>query len=253
MSVVLLTLGLLGATAARPGPQSITDEASGIRLVWIPPGEFEMGSPPGEAGRQIDERLHRVRLTRGFWLGATEVTQGQWTRIMGRNPSRFSRCGPDCPVENVRWYDVRDFLARLNARSRGGFRLPTEAEWEYACRAGSPAPYSTGSALPPAAARFDRRSPVRVGSFAPNEWGLFDVHGNVWEWCADWYGPYAGSEPREPVLDPQGPPRGEKRVIRGGSFFFGADSCRCALRYTHRPGDRGFSLGFRIARDASPR
>jgi formylglycine-generating enzyme required for sulfatase activity len=254
-SFALLAAVLSGLTAQSPGPPSVTDEASGMRLVWIPPGEFDMGTPPGAPGRQIDERLHRVRLTRGFWLGSTEVTQREWTRVMGRNPSRFSRCGPDCPVENVRWYDVRDFLARLNARSPGGFRLPTEAEWEYACRAGngSGEPYSTGSTLPSTAANFDRRSTVRVGSYPPNAWGLFDMHGNVWEWCADWYGPYEAPPSGEAVRDPAGPERGEKRVIRGGSFYFGADSCRCALRYTHRPGDRGPSLGFRVARDASPR
>jgi formylglycine-generating enzyme required for sulfatase activity len=213
----------------------------GIRLVWMPPGEFEMGS-------RADETLHHVRLSKGFWIGETEVTQGQWTRVMGHNPSHFKRCGPDCPVESVSFEDVLEFLDRLNAREGGGFRLPTEAEWEYACRAGSKTPYATGETLPRSAARFDARSPVRVGSFPPNAWGLFDMHGNVWEWCSDWYGPYAGAV-SESESNPKGPRTGDKRVIRGGSFYFGADSCRCGLRYTHRPVDRGFSLGLRVARD----
>jgi formylglycine-generating enzyme required for sulfatase activity len=234
----------VGAPAAR---RPATREVSGIPLVWLPPGEFEMGSPPGEDGRQPDETPHRVRLTRGFWLGVTEVTQGQWVGVVGRNPSHFSKCGPDCPVENVRFDDAREFIDRLNARSAGGFRLPTEAEWEYACRAGSGEPYSTGKNIDRSAANFDGPATARVASFPPNAWGLFDMHGNVWEWCSDWYGPYDAST----AVNPAGPVRGDKRVIRGGSFHFGADSCRCALRYTHRPADRGFSLGLRLARDAA--
>src|SRR5262249_1444732 len=150
-----------------------------------------------------------------------------------RNPSHFTLCESDCPVESVSWNAVQEFLTRLNARSGGGFRLPTEAEGEYACRPGSKTAFATGDALRSAQANFDSRSPVAVGSLRPNGWGLFDMHGNVWEWCNDWYGAYdlAGG------TDPTGPAYGEKKVIRGGSFYFGVDSCRCALRYTHRPGD----------------
>ncbi len=207
-----------------------------------------MGSPAAEPGRQRDELSRRVRLTKGFWIGATEVTQEQWIRILGRNPSHFTACGDRCPVENVSWNEIQTFLSRLNARSGGGFRLPTEAEWEYACRAGSPRPFAGEGHLSMSQANFDGRASVPVASYPPNAWGLYDMHGNVWEWCADWYGAYDPAA----VENPTGPPSGEKRVIRGGSFYFGADSCRCALRYTHRPVDRGFSLGFRVARDAPP-
>ncbi len=234
-------------TPAIPGPMD--DEDAGISLVWIAPGSFRMGSDAAEPGRQGDEVFHLTGLTHGFWIGATEVTQEQWTRIMGANPSHFASCGPRCPVESVSWNEVQVFLTRLNARSDGGFRLPTEAEWEYACRAGSPKPFSTGDRLGRENANFDGRRPLPVASFPPNAWGLFDMHGNVWEWCGDWYGAYETTR----LEDPTGPPAGEKKVIRGGSFSFGADSCRCALRYTHRPADRGFSVGFRVVRDARTR
>ncbi|HEY8020201.1 MAG TPA: formylglycine-generating enzyme family protein, partial [Thermoanaerobaculia bacterium] len=168
--------------------------------------------------------------------------------------------------------------ARLAQASAGRrFRLPTEAEWEYACRAGTRTPYSTGKRLTPGQANFDGRDaasngpaprlylahPAPVGSFPPNAWGLFEMHGNVWEWCEDWYGDYPAGTPASPARDPHGPPReaarrvvdargGDwelKRVIRGGSWYFGADSCRSALRYTHAPADKGFSLGFRLVRE----
>ena len=213
-----------------------------------------MGSVPGEPGRGADETPHRVTISRAFWLGATEVTQKQWTRIMGSNPSRFSGCA-DCPVENVTWLDVGKFIERLNAQAGGGFRLPTEAEWEYACRTGeSP----DGGRIADANANFDARYPVRggrpgrylgrpvpVASFPPDRRGIYDLHGNVWEWCADGYGIY----PDQDAADPVGPASAPKKVIRGGSWYFDAASCRCAARYSHAPGDRGFSLGFRVARD----
>jgi sulfatase modifying factor 1 len=157
----------------------------------------------------------------------------------------------------VNFQEVQVFLRRLNAQAAGGFRLPTEAEWEYACRAGTTTPFSTGMNLTTDEANVHgsypyadgkpgvyRGGPTPVGSFAPNAWGLFDMHGNVWEWCQDWHCPYGGS-----VTDPLGQCPSNLRVLRGGSWAFGADSARCALRYTHAPGDRGPSLGFRVARD----
>jgi formylglycine-generating enzyme required for sulfatase activity len=213
-----------------------------------------MGSAPDEPGRSGDETPHRVTITRPFWLGRTEVTQAQWTRVMGRNPSRFSN-GLECPVENVSWLDVQKFLERLNAAEGGGFRLPTAAEWEYACRTGE----GTGAAaIDDAHANFDARYPVRggrpgryrgrpvaVASFPADRLGLFDMKGNVWEWCDDGDAPY----PAGPAVDPVGPASAPRKVIRGGSWYFDAASCRCAARYSHAPGDRGFSLGFRVARD----
>ena len=248
-AAAMLALAVAAVASARAivprGARARMDSSAVGELVWIAPGSFRMGSPATEPGRQPDETLHAVRLSKGFWMGRTEVTQRQWTGVMGTNPSHFSSCGPTCPVENVSWNDIQTFLARLNAKEGGGFRLPSEAEWEYACRAGSMTAYSGANELTRRLANFDGRRTVPVGSFPPNAWGLFDMHGNVWEWCADWYGPYGRGESR----DPTGAPSGEKKVIRGGSFYFGADSCRCALRYTHRPVDRGFSLGFRVARD----
>ena len=149
------------------------------------------------------------------------------------------------------------FLEKLNERAAAGaagarasalrYRLPTEAEWEYACRAGTTAPFSTGESLSAAQANFKGKSPAPVGTYPLNPWGLADMHGNVWEWTSDWYAPYA--ERATANIDPHGPASGEKRVIRGGSWNFDSDSARCALRYTHAPQDKGFSLGFRVAAD----
>ena len=244
---------LLWVVLAIAGPISRTSVA-GIPLVHVPPGTFLMGSPSGEPGRRPDEVLHRVTISRGFWLGATEVTQLQWTRVMGKNPSRFTGC-PECPVESVTWFDVERFIDRLNESAGGGFRLPTEAEWEYACRTGES---SGAERIDEAHANFDARYPVRggrpgrflgrpvpVGSFPADRRGIFDMHGNVWEWCSDGYAPYAAADARDPV----GPASAPLKVIRGGSWYFDAASCRCAARYSHAPSDKGFSLGFRLARD----
>ena len=213
-----------------------------------------MGSAAGEAGRSADEVPHRVTISRPFRLGATEITQAQWTRVMGANPSRFQGCA-ECPVENVTWNDVQEFLRRLNAAEGGGYRLPTEAEWEYACRTGET---PDAARIDAAHANFDARYPVRggrpgrylgrpvpVASFPKNRYGLYDMHGNVWEWCADGYAPYPSGD----AVDPVGPTSAPKKVIRGGSWYFDAASCRCATRYSHDPADRGFSVGFRVARD----
>ena len=170
------------------------------------------------------------------------------------------------PVENVTFFDVQQFVAKLERRSPGRprcrYRLPTEAEWEYACRAGTTGPFSTGENLTTAQANYNGssrtrrfqpassgRSTTAVGAFPLNPWGLADMHGNVWEWTADWYGPY--TETRRPTSTRTGRAQARKRVIRGGSWFFDANSARCGLRYTHAPQDKGFSLGFRVAADAA--
>jgi formylglycine-generating enzyme len=231
---------------------------SGLAFVRIPAGEFTMGSPPSEPGREPQERQHRVRISRPFLLGTTEVTQRAWQRVMGANPSHFGDCGPSCPVENVSAEDIERFLERLAAASGHRFRLPSEAEWEYACRAGGAAPFATGDTLSPQDANFDTGEPrtapatappagttMPVASFPPNRWGLHDLHGNVWEWTADRHCDYAETA----VTDPRGDCASPLRVLRGGSWHYGADSARCALRYTHAPANSGFSLGFRLARD----
>ena len=232
----------------------------GMSFVRVPAGTFVMGANQDERFRRDDEVPHRVTITREFSLSATEVTQAQWTSVMGSNPSHFKNAGPNAPVENVSWNEVHEFLRRLNERGEGRFRLPTEAEWEYACRAGTTTAYAFGDWLSTDAANYDgryalpgqkpgryRASTIAVASFLANAWGLYDMHGNVWEWCADEYCPY----PKTAVTDPFNRCGSKYKVIRGGSWYFGADSARSALRYTHEPQLRGFSIGFRVVREAT--
>jgi formylglycine-generating enzyme required for sulfatase activity len=228
------------------------EPVTGMVFVRVNAGRFVMGSPPGEAGREEREVRHDVTISRPFWLGAYELTQRQWRTVMGDDPSWFHGDDGTMPVENVSWLAVQEFLERLGARSpKGRFRLPTEAEWEYACRAGTATAYGTGPAITLADANFEpppegggagRGRTTPVGTYPPNAWGLYDMSGNVWEWTGDEPCPY----PPHPVTDPVERCGDPLRVIRGGSWHFGVDSARCALRYTHRPEDRGFSLGFRV-------
>jgi formylglycine-generating enzyme required for sulfatase activity len=249
---------ILGACSDSP-PRTWREPVTGMEFLYVPSGSFQMGSGPEVLGRREDENPHRVELTRGFYLGRYEVTQGEWLAVMGDNPSQFADCGLRCPVETVSYLKIQEFIGRLEKRSPGNrFRLPSEAEWEYSCRAGTETEFSTGEALTTDEANFDGRypygdqpagaylaSPAPVGSYPPNPWGFCDLQGNVWEWCEDWYAPYPAGSAR----DPHGPEGGDLRVIRGGSWYFGADSARCGLRYTHRPQDDGFSLGFRLVRE----
>jgi formylglycine-generating enzyme required for sulfatase activity len=255
MAAMALAASLL---AALPGPPVSREPLTGMLLVLLPPGEFAMGSPPGEAGREPGETLHRVRLTRPFEIGRTEVTQDQWFRVMRTRPSHFRDCGGGCPVESVTWFEAREFVERLSELTGSVFRLPTEAEWEYACRAGTSTPFSTGENLTTAQANYDggyplagfppgvsRGRPTPAAAFAPNARGLFDMHGDVWEWTEDAYCPYGPG----PAQDPIGACESLFRVIRGGSWYFDTASARSALRYAHRPQDCGFSLGFRVVRE----
>ena len=258
LGVLAFVSGCAALTGSSTGPSQWIEARTGMRFIKVEPGRFVMGSPVNESGREAQEKQHNVSLSRPFWLGAFEVTQRQWQLVMGANPSHFRLDGDSRPVENVTWFEVQDFLARLTRQGAGSrFRLPTEAEWEYACRAGSAAAYGTGPALTHADANFaespesaaeGRGETKDVGSFPPNAWGFHDMHGNVWEWTADEYCPYAD----EAVTDPVSACHSPLKVIRGGSWYFGADSARCALRYTHRPQDRGFSLGFRVVRERQP-
>jgi formylglycine-generating enzyme required for sulfatase activity len=209
-----------------------------LGLVLIQPGTFTMGSPPSTPGREAQEVQHRVTITRPFYLGWTEVTQYEWTLVMGSNPSHFTSCGPSCPVEGVTFADVEAFIARLNQRGGPKYRLPTEAEWEYACRAGDDAPFGGRDSLASTDANIDGRFPYNatasgesagtmpVGRFAANAWGLVDMAGNVWEWTADWYAPGFAPEPQVSPTGPgmlqaaaASPDRLPRRVIKGGSWL----------------------------------
>jgi formylglycine-generating enzyme required for sulfatase activity len=248
-----------------------TDPLTGMAFVRIPPGCFMMGSPDTESGRGSDEGpVHEVCLD-GFWMGKYEVTQAQWQAVMGSNPAWFNRerLGKDTghhPVEQVSWHDVQEFITKLNAatvethgRASLPFRLPTEAEWEYAARAGTTTPFHFGPTITTAQVNYDgnypygsapkgdyRRQTTPVGSFPANAFGLHDMHGNVWEWCADWYaGDYYATSPRQ---NPPGPDGGQKRVLRGGSW----NNRRAghAFRRPLRPARRraGPNVGFRLVR-----
>ena len=239
----------LGATVPLPRRR-----VAGLELALLPPGSFLMGSPAHEARRDPDEGpAHAVRLTRGFWLGVHPVTQGQWEAVLGRAaPGRFR--GEDRPVDGVSWQQCQPFLAGLGQ----GFRLPTEAEWEYACRGLTATPFSFGLKAGSTSANFDGNFPygpmppgpwlectAPPGSYPPNAWGLFDMHGNLWEWCQDWFDEeyYA----RSPANDPAGPAAGTLKVLRGGSWYSYSWSCRSAKRERFSPESGGGNHGFRVA------
>ncbi len=217
----------------KPGELNVlTINGVEFRMRWVPAGTFVMG------GSASDHGSHNVTLTRGFWLMETEATQEMWTAVMGSNPSAFE--GAKNPVDSVTWAEAREFAEKLTSLADGlTFALPTEAQWEYACRAGSTTQSSFGDVLTSAQCNCsgdypygtDEKGPTvgkttPVGSYPANAWGFFDMHGNVWEWTQDVYGPY----PTEPQTDPAGPEKGTRRVLRGGSWNDGAGSCRSAYR-----------------------
>jgi len=213
-----------------------------MEMIWCAPGAFCMGSPPGEPGRIPNETLHLVTLTKGFWLGKYEVTQGQWESVMRSNHSRFKH--KEKPVETVSWYDCEAFIKRVNDSFGGKARLPTEAEWEYACRAGSDAAFA-GSGVASEMAWYDENSEYQtheVGVNKPNAWGFYDMHGNVLEWCSDWF-----TEQKGDAVDPKGPPTGSFKVLRGGCWFFFDRDCRSAYRLKREPNLRNCIFGFRLA------
>ncbi len=249
----------LTANVIRANTELAFTNSIGMKFVLIPAGTFTMGSPLDEPGRDSDETQHRVTLSSGFYMQTAEVTQGQWQSIMATNPSHFWDCGNDCPVEWVSWNDTQDFIKKLNQKERTDkYRLPTEAEWEFACRARTMTSYSWGDQKPvckPGArngARFDDDDechdigPAPVRTYSPNSWGLYDMHGNVWEWCQDWY---TENYPTGHVTDPKGPSSGRFHVLRGGGWGNDAGSCRCALRNGGSPDLCSSSMGFRVVRD----
>jgi formylglycine-generating enzyme required for sulfatase activity len=223
-----------------------------MQFRWINPGTFYMGSTDSEIGRDKDEGpRHEVNLTNGFYLGIFEVTQAQWQAVMGVNPSVFQQ-GEETskrPVESVSWADCNKFVKILNSKGNDRFRLPTEAEWEYACRAGSESPYywqeGQNGELVFSYSWCNSRSYATthaVGLKLPNAWGLYDMCGNVWEWCSDWYDAYQGYS----VTDPAGPQSGKEKVFRGGSWYDFPVSLRSANRHRHEPEGRYTSIGLRL-------
>jgi formylglycine-generating enzyme required for sulfatase activity len=249
-------------------PKTVTNSI-GMRFVLVPAGTFVMGSPLEEKWRSKDEVQHEVVITRPFYLGVFEVTQKQWQAVMGSNPSSFNpeQVGSnidDFPVESVSWLDAQVFLEHLTAREeekQAGrtYRLPTEAEWEYACRAGASEyrVFHYGNTLCSTQANFNGNYPFEaapgpylerptpVGMYEPNAFGLYDMHGNVWEWCADWYD--KDYYPQSPRCDPTGPVAGTDRVLRGGSWDCFGPRCRSAWRNGIEPVSRCEYLGFRVA------
>jgi formylglycine-generating enzyme required for sulfatase activity/serine/threonine protein kinase len=249
----------LPAVSVEP-PKQITNSI-GMKLVLIPAGEFMMGSSDDVKEAGIDEKpRHRVRITRPFYLGATEVTQSQYRAVTGQSPSHFTG-SDDLPVENISWKDAITFCDKLSEQEKGQlgsarYRLPTEAEWEYACRGGSTTRYGFGddAARLGEFAWYEGNSggkTHRVGETRPNAWNLYDMHGNVWEWCQDWYDKdYYG---QSPDADPPGPLQATFRLCRGGCWDFYPQGCRAAYRLRRFQSLHGSYLGFRLARDQSSR
>jgi formylglycine-generating enzyme required for sulfatase activity len=257
-----LWIGVLTDSSEAQPPKAITNSI-GMKLVLIPKGTLMMGSPIEEEGRENDEYQHEVTISKDYYLGVYEVTQSQYERVIGKNPSFFQgdKVGGQngaLPVERVSWEDSVEFCKRLSEfpeekKSGRVYRLPTEAEWEHACRAGSKTAFSFDDepGLLPEYGWFSRNTSDRthtVGLLEPNAWGLYDMHGNLWEWCSDWYGEY----PKEAISDPSGPIQGSARVIRGGGWYSVAANCRSARRLGRNPEDRSNrDYGFRIALSAS--
>ena len=233
------------AQEVKPEKTEVIDLGKDVKLemVLIPAGKFKMGSPESEKARRNDEKQYEVTLTKPFYMGKYEVTQEQWESVMGNNPSSRTK-GAKLPVTDVSWEDCQEFIKKLNASTKGGYRLPTEAEFEYACRAGTTTAYSFGDSLTKTDANIDGASVKAVGGYKPNAFGLYDMHGNVWEWCNDWKADY----PAGAVTDPKGPATGESRVLRGGSFFVNGSDDRSSCRFDGTPTNRYFFLGFRLAR-----
>jgi formylglycine-generating enzyme required for sulfatase activity len=251
LSVVVALTGVLAGygqakSEIEPKKNLTVDLGAGVKMefVLIQPGSFLMGS---EKGRADEKPANKVTITKPFYLGKYEVTQEQWQAVMGNNPSFYK--GTNLPVEQVSWDDCQSFLAKLMEKA-GSYelRLPTEAQWEYACRAGTTTEYSSGDgdANLGEHAWFTANASKQthpVGEKKPNPWGLFDIHGNVWEWCQDWYGPYSSGD----VSDPTGASSGSTRVIRGGSWSHGSRDLWSSFRLKFAPGFRFRSIGVRIA------
>lgn len=295
---LVATFMALAAKASEPNAIHVVENSIKMKLVYVPPGEFEMGSPVSEEDRRDNETLHHVKLTKGFYLGVYEVTQSEFERIMKRNPSRYYKAGEGADrvvgadtssfaVDSVSWYDAMEFcnelskseglpeyytlqtvirpnaritFARVTEAGGDGYRLPTEAEWEYACRAGTKTMYYYGDLVNGEVANVNGNSPYgkktggpvwgrtrEVGSYKPNAFGLFDMHGNVTEWCNDWFdGETANTED---AIDPKGADSCGYRANRGGSFLSATKFARSACRGSSTPTNDFPTIGFRVARN----
>jgi formylglycine-generating enzyme required for sulfatase activity len=272
---VLLVWPRQQVTRAAEGDARTITNSIGMKLTLVPAGKFTMGSPRTELARGEDETEHPVEITRPYYMAVYLVTQEEYAKIMEKNPSWFSRTGwarqkvqdldtRRFPVENVSWRDAQQFCARLTELdNKNGtprqYRLPSEADWEYACRKASASkpPFCFGATLSSEQANFDGHfpyggadkgtylaRPCPVGSYNPNKLGLYDMHGNIWQWCQDWYGKdyYAKS----PSKDPQGPDRGTTRVLRGGCWCYNGQECRAAYRGNEAPSFQDGTIGFRV-------
>ncbi len=258
-SVVLEELNPASSVPTLAAPPTASTDRYGIKLIPVTGGCFQMGSPASEAERSDDERQHRVCVG-NFKLGETEVTQGQWRAVMGGNPSHFKECGDGCPVENVSWQDTQTFIAKLNQQTGQHYRLPSEAEWEYAARAGTATPFSFGNNITPEQANYDgnspyeggkkglyRQTPVPVKSLPANPWGFYEMHGNVWEWTgSEWQDSYDDRHEKESINYANDNAR---LAVRGGSWNDNALYLRSANRYRFTATLRGNVVGFRLAQD----
>lgn len=256
--VRILFLSLLSSCTTEPSI-ILKEPVLGMEFVKIQQGDFLMGD---HEGLNDSIAVHKVRITEDYWLGKTEVTQAQWQAILGKKelhpekPSPFRNQNPEYPIVSISYHDIELFLDKLNKRSAEyQFRLPTEAEWEYACRAGTKSPFSFGDVLNDSFANYNAEIPSKysvpgkylghptpVGSYTQNQWGLYDMHGNVWEWVSDWHEPYS----IDTAINPSGPKAGKEKIIRGGSWYFGAENAKSSYMRTHAPHLWGFSIGFRL-------
>jgi formylglycine-generating enzyme required for sulfatase activity len=273
LSLAIVLASHLPIHAQPKDPPKYVTNSFGMKFVWIRPGTFTMGSPKNEADRNELEVQHTVELTKGFYLGVYPVTQEQWYAVMANefvrpeegydivNPGRFQgvfRGEKNLPVETISWNDCQVFIKKLRAKEKDKqpYRLPTEAEWEYACRAGTTTPYYFGETISTSQANFagggddgkgkksvNRKKTTPVGTFPPNSWGLYDMHGNVAQWCEDRFGAY----PQQGAVNPQGAKEGGSRVLRGGSWQDGPSLCRSASRAWSSLDNRGSGdYGFRV-------
>ncbi|MBY0325569.1 MAG: SUMF1/EgtB/PvdO family nonheme iron enzyme [Gemmataceae bacterium] len=226
--------------------ETTVDLGRGVNLamILIPQGKFMMGSPFSEPGHKSDEAQHQVVLSRPYFIGKNEVTQEQWETVMGDNPSQTK--GAKLPVTNISWNDCQNFISKLNAKTESNYRLPTEAEWEYACRSGSKSAYSVGDKITKNDANYEnaKGGAKPVGSYKPNAFGLYDMHGNVWEFCSDWYSAYSPGK----SLDPMGVNNGRDHVLRGGSFFVDGLLLRSSTRDLVAPDFHNVVIGLRLAK-----
>jgi formylglycine-generating enzyme required for sulfatase activity len=256
-ALAILLVPFLGVPLAgqEKGPPKVVKNSIGMELIRVDAGKFTMGSPDTEVKREEGEDLHEVEISKAFYIGKFEVTQAEYKAVMDKNPSRFQ--GDKLPVETVSWVEAKEFCDKLSKKENKQYTLPTEAEWEYACRAGTKTPFCYGKSVSTDDINYNgnkvygdgkkgefRKKTTPVGSFAPNKWGLHDMHGNVWEWCEDFYDEnYYKNSPKK---DPKGADKGEWRVLRGGSWDSPPEECRSAYRSGREPDSKENVIGFRV-------